>query len=267
LKHKKKERISSEASKRNLDLQLNTVRDQLEQEERQRKKLEVQKKQLQLELDDIKELADEAEELKEELSHLKQESEIYNKDLIAEREKERQNRTISEEQAEKMKNEVNEIRKILNDSKNETSSNVRSIRQKYEREISELEDVLNKAKKDKKLNQRGTKKLDRNVRDLSRKLQNSELDLHTSEDKLATLTKEYNKAHDELQSQNRKQSSLEAQNRILQKDSDSLKLKILDLESELNKIKGSFSTTPKRTVGRKVVQEVSSDDDEEEIEN
>jgi len=44
LETQKKERISSEASKRNLDLQLNTVRDQLEQEERQRKKLEVQKK-------------------------------------------------------------------------------------------------------------------------------------------------------------------------------------------------------------------------------
>jgi len=62
---KKKERITAEASKRNIDLQLNTVRDQLDQEERQRKKLEVQKKQLQLELDDVKELADEAEELKE----------------------------------------------------------------------------------------------------------------------------------------------------------------------------------------------------------
>jgi len=43
LKYKKKERITAEASKRNIDLQLNTVRDQLDQEERQRKKLEVQK--------------------------------------------------------------------------------------------------------------------------------------------------------------------------------------------------------------------------------
>jgi len=44
LEVQKKERITAEASKRNIDLQLNTVRDQLDQEERQRKKLEVQKK-------------------------------------------------------------------------------------------------------------------------------------------------------------------------------------------------------------------------------
>jgi len=156
---------------------------------------------------------------------MKTESEVYNKELISEREKEKQNRAVGEEQTERMKNEVNDIRKILNDLKNESASNIRAVRQKYEREISEIEDVLNKAKKDKKLNQRGTKKLDRNVRDLSRKLQNLELDLHTSEDKLTTLTKEYNKAQDELQSQHRKQSSLEAQNKILQKDADSFKLK------------------------------------------
>jgi len=46
-----------------------------------------------------------------------------------------------------MKNEVNDIRKILNDLKNESASNIRAVRQKYEREISEIEDVLNKAKK------------------------------------------------------------------------------------------------------------------------
>jgi len=48
---------------------------------------------------------------------MKTESEVYNKELISEREKEKQNRAVGEEQTERMKNEVNDIRKILNDLK------------------------------------------------------------------------------------------------------------------------------------------------------
>jgi len=89
LNNKKKEKISVDASKRTLDLQLSSLRDQVEQEERARKKIEVSKKSLQLELDDIKLLADESEETKEEIDRLRKEHEQYKKELSVEREKEK----------------------------------------------------------------------------------------------------------------------------------------------------------------------------------
>jgi len=97
------------------------------------------------------------------------------------------------EQVEKYKVEVEEIKRQLSETKNENANNLKSLRQKYERQITDIEEVIEKAKKDRSGNQRDQKKTERNLREISRRHENAEIDLQNIEEKANSQNKELKK--------------------------------------------------------------------------
>jgi chromosome segregation ATPase len=263
LEQQKKERISVDAAKRTLDLQLSSLRDQVEQEERARKKIDVSKKTLQLELDDIKLLADESEETKEELERLRKEHEQYKKELSTEREKEKVARYSAEEQVEKFKVEVEDVKRQLGEAKNANANNLKSLRSKYERQIADIEEVIDKAKKDKTGNQRDGKKQERILREVTRRLENSEIDMQNAEEKASQQYKELKKYQDEYQVEARKLSAFESQNALLQKDIESIKGRLQSEEDDLRRVRNQSDSAYKSSSKALKATAANGDDDEQ----
>jgi len=71
IEEERKQKLAQENTKRNLDTQLITFKDQFEQEERLKKRVTLQKKSLQSEIEELKEIADEVDDLTADLERLK----------------------------------------------------------------------------------------------------------------------------------------------------------------------------------------------------
>lgn len=98
---------------------------------------------------------------------------------------------------------------------------------------------MKKQRRKKLKESRDSKKLDKSGRDVSRKLQNSELDLRVAEDKAANLEKELKRLQAETSSQSRKLASFEGNNKLLEKDASELREKVKQFEEQLNKLKSA----------------------------
>eukprot|EP01080_Neovahlkampfia_damariscottae_P004159 gene4159-7469_t len=255
----RKNKLQIEASKRSFEFQLNSLRDQLDNEERQRKKVEVQKKTLQIELEDLREQADEAEELKEELEDVRHEAQIFKKELYAEKEKEKIERDKAEDEVERFTSQVDELKKQLADEQSQSASEIRSTRQKYEKEVSDYEDLISKSRKDKKSTERGTKKVDRSAREIARKLNNAEIDLQQTEEKVTMLTKDHAKIQNEYGSQSRKLASLEGNNDLLKKESEEWSERVKKLEKELSDLK--LDVVKQSSKSKKAKKRIDSDEE------
>jgi len=72
------------------------------------------------------------------------------------------------------------------------------MRQKFESEIDEIELLIEKSSKDKGSNQKSEKKLERDQRDQSRKLDTLEKEVQTSTEKQNSLNKELSKTNDDI---------------------------------------------------------------------
>jgi len=97
--------------------------------------------------------------------------------------------------------------------------------------------IIEKSNKDKGSNQKSEKKLERESKDLSRKVENLEKDVQTSNEKVNTLTKELSKTNDEIKKSARKFNEYDSTNKILVKDLDMFKNKSKDFEDEIMNLK------------------------------
>jgi len=233
----RKSKMSAETTKKQLDYQLKEVKDLLDVEERGNKKLSVAKKALVLEMEELKELASEAEEITEELDRFKEENESFKKELYNEIQKEKTSRTQFDVEAIKIRKDVDEQRKLLSEVKQSEADSIKKLRSKYETEIDEMDLIIEKAKKDKGQNQKGEKKLERESRELSRKLDNLEKEEKITSDKVVSSNKDLNKIADETKKSQRRQAELDSNNKILTKDLDMFKTKAKDLEDEIETLK------------------------------
>jgi len=106
------------------------------------------------------------------------------------------------------------------------------MRQKFESEIDEIELLIEKSSKDKGSNQKSEKKLERDQRDQSRKLDTLEKEVQTSTEKQNSLNKELSKTNDDIKKSQRKFAELDSTNKILTKDLDLYKTKGKDIDDE-----------------------------------
>jgi myosin heavy chain 9/10/11/14 len=257
----RKQKMSAETTKKQLDYQLKEVKDLLESEEREKKKLSISKKSLQLEMEELKELAEEAEEISEELERFKEENELYKKDLQSEITKEKNLRSQHDNEANKLRKEVDDLRKQLSDFKQQEADSIKKLRSKYESEIDEMDLVIEKAKKDKGSNLKSEKKLERDSRDIQRKVDNLEKEVQSITEKSNSSQKELSKTNDEMKKSSRKLNELDSTNKILIKDLDLFKNKAKDLEDELLNLKEQYEREKKKNKGGKKVQDDDDDDD------
>jgi len=100
-----------ESEKRQIEFKLLETRDQLELEERAKRKLGLSKKSMMMEMEELKELADEAEDLNEELEKVKQEGESAQTELKNELQRERSARQGSENQINQIKKRIRILKK------------------------------------------------------------------------------------------------------------------------------------------------------------
>jgi len=113
----RKSKSVSETTKRNLEVQMTTLKDQFEQEERLKKKITLQKKQIQSEIDELKELAEESEELQEEIEKFKLESDSFQTELKNDIQREKNSRIAADQSLSKLQRELQDIKKSLDETK------------------------------------------------------------------------------------------------------------------------------------------------------
>jgi len=150
LEEERKLKVQMESEKRQIEFKLLETRDQLEIEERAKRKLAIAKKSLTLEMEELKELADEAEDLNEELEKVKQEGESQQTELKNELQRERNARQGSENQIQQIKKETESLRKEIESARDGEAEKLKQIRKKYEQQLEDMDGLLQKAKKDKK---------------------------------------------------------------------------------------------------------------------
>jgi myosin protein heavy chain len=184
-------RNNAETRKRAIEYQINELKDLIANEDRQRKRLETQKRALALEIDELKEAAEEAEDLREEIANLRAENESQLNSLRGELESERQFRLQSDELEQRLKREAETLKLELQQESAKLLETQRRIEQQYESEISELHQLLNKAKKDKNNVFVSSKRVDRDLRDLNRRLQQESVEKSDYTQKLAQAEREY----------------------------------------------------------------------------
>jgi len=111
LEEERKLKVQMESEKRQIEFKLLESRDQLELEERAKRKLALSRKALTIEMEELKELADEAEDLNEELEKVKQEGESQQTELKNDLGRERNARQGSENQLNQIKKRIGIIEK------------------------------------------------------------------------------------------------------------------------------------------------------------
>jgi len=92
---------------------------------------------------------------------------------------------------------------------------------------------LKKSGKDKGNNQKSSKKLERDSRDLNRKLDTLEKDVESLTEKQNSLQKELSKTNEDIKKSQRKFAELDSNNKILVKDLDMHKTKGKDLDDDI----------------------------------
>jgi len=151
LEEERKLKVQMESEKRQIEFKLLESRDQLELEERAKRKLALSRKALTIEMEELKELADEAEDLNEELEKVKQEGESQQTELKNDLGRERNARQGSENQLNQIKKKNwNHWEKKLKMQEMVNLKKLNQIKKKYEQQLSELDNILQKTKREKK---------------------------------------------------------------------------------------------------------------------
>jgi len=205
---KEKNKVQSESTKRTLEFQIVTLKDQLEQEERLKKKAALQKKTIQAEIDELKELATEAEDLNDELEKFQNDADALMTELKNDIQRERSARQAAEVSLLKMERETQELKKSHQDAKVSHEETSKKLKEDYEAQILDLDDLLLREQKGKKSVGSSSKKADREIRDLERSLQRIEKDKLQFEDRFSTLFKDTQRIKEDLQSDQKKKQTL-----------------------------------------------------------
>jgi len=170
LEEERKLKVQMESEKRQIEFKLLETRDQLELEERAKRKLALSKKTMLIEMEELKELADEAEDLNEELEKVKQEGESQQTELKNELLRERNARQGSENQLNQIKKELESLRKEIENARDGEPEKIKSNQKEIWITISWFRKSFTKNKKEKKKGVgKSSQKLDRELRDNQRK--------------------------------------------------------------------------------------------------
>lgn len=266
VEEERKQKLSQENTKRNLEAQLISFRDQLEQEERQKKKVTLQKKSLQSEIEELKELADEVDDLTADLERLKLDQETHATELKNDIQRERNARQAAEYALIKLEREAQESKKTLEDLKRQDEESLKKLKLDYEAQLEELDQQLEREKKGKKSVSKTSTKSDREIRDLERRLFQVEREKQIAQEKEAGHTKDVTKLREDITEDSKKLSQEEAKNKLLTREVDGMKQKLRDLEEEMAKIRSEALREKQRPKTQKKQKKRVPDSDEEDDE-
>jgi myosin heavy chain 9/10/11/14 len=246
IEDERREKTSLETTQRTLEIQTNTLKDQFDQEERMRKKITLQKKNVQLEIEELRELADETDDLEVELEALRNEQEGYQVELKNDIQRERAARQAAESSLIKMRREAEDLKKSLVEFKSNHHDGLQKVKKDYEEQLDDLEKTLEREKKGKKSIGASTKRSEKELREMERRLDQVSRDKSNYEDKENQLMREIAKIRDNLQSDGRELAQTEAKNKIFLRDVENAKSKATDLEEEISRLRNEMLRDKKR---------------------
>ncbi len=230
-------RLDSEAKKKMIETQIEDLKNQLSNAEKNRKKVETQKRQLAMEVDELRDLAEEADALREEIVHLKSDGDSLLTSLKSDLLNERTRRIQGEEASARTKRELEELKSDLQLERSKVDDQQRRLQQQYEAEIEDLHQLLAKAKRDKASDSRSGKKNDRELKELSRKLQQEQDEKEDALSKASQLEREVKQMKMKQDKASVTLNKLEADKRRMEQSAQSLKQKAIDLEDEIARLR------------------------------
>jgi len=265
IEEERKQKLAQENTKRNLDTQLITFKDQFEQEERLKKRVTLQKKSLQSEIEELKEIADEVDDLTADLERLKMDQETHSTELKNDIQRERNARQASEYALIKLERESQESKKTLEEIKRQDEDNLKKLKVDYESQLEELDSLLEREKKGKKNVSKVSTKSEREQRDLDRRLFQVEREKQIAQEREASFNKDVIKLREDITEDSKKLSQEEAKNKLLTREVDGMKQKLRDLEEEMAKIRSEALREKQRPkTSSKKKKKVESSDEESE---
>jgi len=244
-------RNNAEARKRAIEYQIGETKDLLNNEERQKKKAETQKRALALEADELREMAEEAEDLREEINNLRSENESQLSSIKGELDSERQLRMQAEELDQRAKREAETLKMELEQEKSKLVDAQRRIEQQFESEIAELNQLLNKAKRDKTNVSASSKRVDRELRDLNRRIQQESVEKSEYVQKLAQAERDYKLLKNKYDQDTFEIEKAEQDKARLEQNVAREQERISDLEDELAKLRIQINNDRKRSTQMK----------------
>ncbi|EFC48085.1 myosin [Naegleria gruberi] len=232
----------TEQKRKLTEFELNDFRDKYNQEVKSKKKIESVKLSLETEIEDLRDLAEKAEDLQDELSSVKQQHNEILSELQSELKKERSERIYNEEEANRWKRDVQNLKvqlELANQKKDEES---RRVRAQYEQELQDLQDLYNKLKNDKKKFSKSSNSLESELRDAQRSLSDSERYRTLAEQKADRLERELKMSVLRLETESSNQLLIAQEKSRIESQLQSTRDQVDDLESENTKLKSDLDS-------------------------